>query len=78
LSLVDGINEQEKFAAGRAQPIDQRPAEVAAVTLEPAAEHVDNGHRGRAARLLLVQTYHNGGNVPNDYKLYQKAINYTK
>jgi hypothetical protein len=28
--------------------------------------------------LLLVQTYHNGGNVPNDYKLYQKAINYTK
>jgi TPR repeat protein len=32
----------------------------------------------RAARFFLVQTYQNGKNIPNDHKLYQTAINYTK
>jgi hypothetical protein len=30
----------------------------------------------RVARFLLVQTYQNGKNIPNDHKLYQTTINY--
>jgi hypothetical protein len=26
----------------------------------------------------LVQTYQNGKNITSDYKLYQRAINYTR
>jgi choline/glycine/proline betaine transport protein len=33
----------------------------------------------RVARFFLVQTYQNGKKyIPNDLKLYQKAVNYTK
>jgi hypothetical protein len=32
----------------------------------------------RVARFFLVQKYQNGKNVPNDHKLYQTAVNYTK
>jgi hypothetical protein len=32
----------------------------------------------RVARFFLVQTYQYGKNIPNDHKLYQTAINYTK
>jgi hypothetical protein len=32
----------------------------------------------RVARFFLVQTYQNGKNIPNDQKLYKKAVNYTK
>jgi TPR repeat protein len=32
----------------------------------------------RVARFFLAQTYQNGKNIPNDCKLYQSAINYTK
>jgi hypothetical protein len=34
--------------------------------------------RIRVARFLLVQTYQIGKNIPNNHKLYQTAINYTK
>jgi hypothetical protein len=34
--------------------------------------------RARVARFFLVQICQNGKNVPNDHKLYQKAVNYTK
>jgi hypothetical protein len=34
--------------------------------------------RARVARFFLVQIYQNGKNIPNDHKLYQKAVNYTK
>jgi hypothetical protein len=30
------------------------------------------------ARFFLVQTYQNGKNIPNDYKLYQTALHYAK
>jgi hypothetical protein len=32
----------------------------------------------RVARLFLVQKYQNEKNMPNDHKLYQKAINYAR
>jgi hypothetical protein len=32
----------------------------------------------RVARFFLVQTCQNDKNIPNDHKLYQTAINYTK
>jgi hypothetical protein len=32
----------------------------------------------RVARFFLFQTYPNVKYIPNDHKLYQKAINYTK
>jgi hypothetical protein len=33
---------------------------------------------GRVARFIWGQTYQNGKNIPNDHKLNQTAINYTK
>jgi hypothetical protein len=32
----------------------------------------------RVARFFLFQTYQNGKNIPNDHKLYQNAVSYTK
>jgi hypothetical protein len=32
----------------------------------------------RVARLVFVQTYQNGKNLPHDHKLYQTVIDYTK
>jgi signal transduction histidine kinase len=32
----------------------------------------------RVARFFLIQTYQNGKNIPNDHKLYQTTIKYTK
>jgi hypothetical protein len=34
--------------------------------------------RTRVARFFLVLTYQNGKTIPNDNKLYQMAITYTK
>jgi hypothetical protein len=45
-----------------------------AAVLQPTAI----GFGSRVARFILVQTYQNGENVPNDNKLYQTAIFFTK
>jgi hypothetical protein len=42
------------------------------------SEKIIIGLCSRVARFFLFQTYQNGKNIPNDQKLYKKAINYTK
>jgi hypothetical protein len=45
---------------------------------QPTAADMNQLVRNRVARFFLVQTYQNGKNIPNDHKLYQMAIKYSK
>jgi hypothetical protein len=45
---------------------------------ENGGNQVSDSTEARVARFFMVQTYQNGKNIPNDHKLYQTAINYTK
>jgi hypothetical protein len=47
-------------------------------TIEPNVDIRLVGTMYIVARLFLVQTYQNGKNIPNNHKLYQMAIYYTK
>jgi hypothetical protein len=38
----------------------------------------NRGFPSRVARFVLVQTYQNGKNIPNDHKVYQVALKYEK